>query len=387
MCSLDKYVLRTSFGAFLLTLFSITGLIWITQILRQIDLITSQGQTIFVFLTITSLIIPALVLILAPIAMVLAVGHTLLKLNNDSELVVMSAAGISPARLFRPFLWVALVVSVMVAFIAAYLAPMLQREMNERLSKVRADVVANILRPGNFTTIERGLTFHIREKLSDNQFAGVLIDDLRDPEERATIISEYGQVVHNERGRFLVMSDGSVQRRRIRERDPTMVQFDRYAFNLSPFGVGSQVTFGLRERYFWELANPDPADPLLKRAPANFSVEFHDRILAPLYPLAFVAIAFAVLGAPRTTRQGMMMSLVAVILGVAGVRLLGFACMAMGLHYPRVLLAMYPVIAVVIGLSVFAIVARPGLRFEADVDFAGLRDRALKTIAMLAPRR
>src|SRR3974390_78281 len=120
MVSIDKYLFRTAFGLFLLVLVNLTAVIWVTQILRQIDLITNQGQTIFVFLTITSLLIPTLMLILAPLAMVIAVAYTLIKLNNDSELVVMSAAGISPWRLLRPFVAVALVVAALVMVISAY---------------------------------------------------------------------------------------------------------------------------------------------------------------------------------------------------------------------------------------------------------------------------
>jgi hypothetical protein len=76
-------------------LFNLTSVIWITQILRQVDLITNQGQTILMFLRITSLLLPILMLVIAPIAMVTAICYALIKLNGDSELVVMNAAGIA----------------------------------------------------------------------------------------------------------------------------------------------------------------------------------------------------------------------------------------------------------------------------------------------------
>ena len=63
--------------------FNLTAVIWITQILRQVDLITNQGQTILVFLRITSLLVPILMLVIAPIAIVIAVCYALIKLNGD----------------------------------------------------------------------------------------------------------------------------------------------------------------------------------------------------------------------------------------------------------------------------------------------------------------
>src|SRR5580704_9805459 len=116
MASIDRYIFRTVFGAFLLVLFNLTTVIWITQILRNVDLITSQGQTILTFLRVTSLLIPILMLVIAPIAGVIAICYALIKLNGDSELVVMNASGISPRRVFRPVLLVSLFVSVFVGY-------------------------------------------------------------------------------------------------------------------------------------------------------------------------------------------------------------------------------------------------------------------------------
>ena len=111
MGSIDRYIFRTTLASFALVLVSLTGVIWITQALRGIDLMTSQGQTIITFLGITSLVIPALVLVIAPIALMIAISHTLNKLATNSEIIVMNAAGFSPFRLFRPFFFATCVVA------------------------------------------------------------------------------------------------------------------------------------------------------------------------------------------------------------------------------------------------------------------------------------
>ena len=85
MGSINGYILRTTLGAFLIVLVSLTAVIWVTQALRDIDIMTSQGQTILVFVGITGLIIPLLVLVIAPIALLIAVAHVLNKLSNDSK--------------------------------------------------------------------------------------------------------------------------------------------------------------------------------------------------------------------------------------------------------------------------------------------------------------
>ncbi len=113
MGSISRYIFRTTFGAFLVILVSLTAVIWVTQALHDIDLMTSQGQSILVFVGITGLIIPLLILVIAPIALLIAIAHVLNKMSTDSEIIVMNAAGMSPWLLFRAFLSVAVAVSLL----------------------------------------------------------------------------------------------------------------------------------------------------------------------------------------------------------------------------------------------------------------------------------
>src|SRR5664279_4954078 len=148
MGSISRYIFRTTFSAFTIILVSLTAVIWVTQALRDFDLMTSQGQNILVFVGITGLIIPLLILVIAPIALLIAVAHTLNKMSTDSEIIVMNSAGMSPWLLFRAFLSVAVVVSILVMAISAYFAPKGLRMRGERLTEVRADVVTNLVQPG-----------------------------------------------------------------------------------------------------------------------------------------------------------------------------------------------------------------------------------------------
>jgi lipopolysaccharide export system permease protein len=342
MGSIGRYILRTTLGAFLVICASVTALMWITQALRDIDLMTNQGQSIFVFIGITGLIIPLLVLIIAPIALMIAVAHVLNKLGNDSELIVMNAAGMPPWVLFRPFLAAGLVVSLLVAAISIYVSPWGLRELRRWATEVRADLVSNIVQPGRFIQLEQRVTLHIRERRPNGQLLGILIDDQRDPKERATILAEEGQIVKNERGAFLVLENGSVQRHETGQRDPALVTFNSYGFDLTWLSNGNQsLKYSVRERYLWELYDGSRSEIAFVDEPAQVRAELHDRITAPLYPLAFVVLTYAYLGAPRTTRQGRTMSLLGAISAVASLRGLGFVGTIAGVHTPIALLLPY----------------------------------------------
>jgi lipopolysaccharide export system permease protein len=357
MGSIGRYIFRTTLGAFLVVLVSLTAVIWVTQALHDFDLVTSQGQTIVVFIGITGLIIPLLILVIAPIALLIAVAHVLNKLSTDSEIIVMNAAGMSPWLLFRSFMAAALVVSLLVTAVSTYFAPKGLRMLRDWLTHVRADVVSNIVQPGRFTSIENGVTIHIRERRANGQLAGIMLDDQRNRDERLTVLAEAGELVDNDNGTFLILQNGTVQRHAAREqRDPAMVVFDRYAFDLSQFAPGPQaVKYSIRERYLWQLILPDPKDPFYIEQPGQFRAELHDRLMAPFYPLAFVVIAFAYLGAPRTTRQSRTLSMLGAIGGVGLLRLIGFASTVFGATVPWLLSLQYIALAAAFGFGLWVI--------------------------------
>jgi lipopolysaccharide export system permease protein len=103
------------------------------------------------------------------------------------------------------------------------------------------------------------------------------------------------------------------------------------------------------------LASPDPKDPLYQSQPGQFRAELHDRIVAPLYPLAFTVIAFAILGAPRTTRQSRAFSLGLAILGVAVLRFGGFACVVIAPRTAIAVMFLYGSLVAAFGLGLIAI--------------------------------
>ena len=356
MGSIGRYIFRTTIGAFLLVLISLTSAIWLTQALRDVDLMTGQGQTILAFIGITSLIIPGLVMVIAPVALVVAASYILHKLATDSEIIVMNGAGMRPWGLLTPFIVVTVLASLALSMIGAVVAPESLRLLRRWVAEVRADLVTNIVQPGRFTAIEQGLAFYIRERRPNGLLAGLLMDDRRDPAIRVTIVAELGEMVKNENGNFLLLQNGSIQRYETKQRDPNIVVFDRYAFDLSQFGSKTQIVkFSVRERYLWQLLSPDPNDPLYRDQPGQFRAELHDRLLGPVYPFAFVLIAYAFLGAPRTTRQSAAWSLTAVILSVSGLRLIGFACTVFTIKYPIAVLVQYTTVAGSIAASLFVI--------------------------------
>src|SRR5215472_16178470 len=303
MGSIGRYIFRATMGAFLITLVSLTVVIWFTQAMRDFDLITSQRQTLLVFVGITGMIVPLLVMMIAPIAVV---------------------------------------VSLLVAVIAAYVSPRSLRELRDWGAQVRADILTNIVQPGRFTTLGGNLTFHIADRKQNGLLVGIFVDDRRDSAMHSTYLAEQGEIVKNDAASFLVLQGGSIQRLEGGQRDPRIVTFDRYPFDLSQFTGGPQnVVYTVREKYIWELLWPRADDALYAAQPDQYRSELNDRLATPLYPLAFVILAYAFLGPPQTTRQSRTLALLGMIGAVALLRLIGFVSVIVGVRVPSALALQY----------------------------------------------
>jgi lipopolysaccharide export system permease protein len=216
------------------------------------------------------------------------------------------------------------------------------RELRDWGAEVRADILTNIVQPGRFTTVGGNLTFHIADRKQNGLLIGIFVDDRRDPAVHSTYLAEQGEIVKNDAASFLVLQGGSIQRLEAGQHDPRIVTFDRYPFDLSQFTGGPQnVVYTVREKYIWELLWPRADDPVYAAQPDQYQSELHDRLATPLYPLAFVILAYAFLGPPQTTRQSRTLALLGMIGVVALLRLIGFVSVIVGVRVPSVLALQY----------------------------------------------
>ncbi|WP_428697170.1 LPS export ABC transporter permease LptF [Stappia sp.] len=362
MTTFERYVFRRLTAVFLVTLAALAGVVWATQALRQLDLVTAKGQTIVQFIGMTMLAMPFLVLAIAPFALLIALIVVLNTLSNDSELIVINASGASRSVLLRPVLCFAAAVSLLCATLSLVLAPAGLAALRDEITQVRVDLVANIVRPGRFIGIEDGLTFHIRNRGGEGQLDGLLMHDERAEDTVFTYEAARGQIVEAAGRTLLVMQDGTIQRRTRANGSISIVRFQSYAFDLSSMvPTGTVSTYKSSERSTLDLIAPDDGDAYAADNRSRLVAELHDRLSQPLYPLAFALIVYLFAGEPKTTRQNRHVAiLVALVLAIL-LRTAGFGVLTLvpGLPAARFALYLVPLAAIAVAAWAIAVPRRP----------------------------
>jgi lipopolysaccharide export system permease protein len=327
MSILGRYIFRQSIGAVLLILSSLSTVTWIGVALRQLDIMTSQGQDTLLFLRLTSLALPSLISFIAPFAVLISCLHVINRLSGDSELIIMTASGAPTWRLVRPLLAMGVLVALGVTLINNVMAPWANRQLKEGALQMRTQLISQVLQPGRFMAPEKGLSIHIRDRAPDGELLGLLMHDARDPAQISSYLAESGYIIKQGASAFLLMKNGHIVRELANSPQPDVVLFQRYAVDINRFEQKAEQSLSLRPREWTtaELLAPSATDPGYKSTPQRYHAELHDRFSNPLYPIAFVLIAAAFAGQAQTTRQNRNNALLAAFAIGVGVRILGIS--------------------------------------------------------------
>jgi lipopolysaccharide export system permease protein len=350
---IESYIFRRMLNAFLLTLVTLSTTVWMTQALRAFDLVTGQGQSVGTFFRITVLLLPGLATIVSPIAMLIAVIYTFDSLNLDSELVVINASGASQKTLLKPVFIMGLIGALFLAMMTLYFTPLSLRLWRTLITDVRADIVTTILKEGEFMKISEGLTFHLRQRAPDGTLEGIFVSDDSSPENTVTYLAENGIILDNPLGTFLIMRDGTIQRRNKSDGAISMIEFSSYAFDLSTFASRANVpAFRPAERTTTYLMNPSPEDRYYQRHPEQFTAEFHNRLSAPLYAFIFAILPLAYIGQAESTRNGRGLTIATAVMVAVLIRIFGYYLGSVAETYSFVIPLLYllPVAATVVAM-------------------------------------
>ena len=349
---IERYIMRRTFVLFMGTLLWTLAIVWTTQVLARIDLVTDSGQSALTFFQVASLIIPQIIPIVVPFALVVAVAQTLSAMNGDSELVVISAAGGSRLTVVRPIMLLALAASVFCFIVHNGVDPYARQKNRELVASARADFLSLIIQEGTFRKIEDGLFLQIGERFPDNRLGSIFVADSREEGVDLVYYAKNGAVIDHGSKKVLLMNDGVVQRK-TPAGDVSVVRFTSYVFDLSVFAADTGDAILLpKDQTTQYLLNPDVNDPVFTKSPNLYRTELHKRFSEWLFPIAFALIALAVAGDAKSHREARIHPLITAIVICLALRWLAFFAEGESKATPAFAYLMY---AVPISASVVAI--------------------------------
>lgn len=284
--------------------FSLLAMLWLTQSLRFVEMVTNKGLPLHLFVELTSFLMPRLFSILAPIALFAAVMFVYNRMLSDRELVIMQAAGISPLKNAVAALLSGVILAVFCFYVLNSLIPAAENAFRNLEWEIRNNVSHLMFREGEFTTLPNGMTVFVARHESDGAVSGILLHDERAVGKKVTLSAEKGRIVYTPKGPRIILVHGVRQEVSTEEHHFSSLKFERYSVDMTSSGGHAIKKASVREKTLLELLNAS-ADPSLdEEEKRKYVVEGHHRLISPWYNLAFSLLACTGLLVGAFNRRG-----------------------------------------------------------------------------------
>ncbi|WP_074380824.1 LptF/LptG family permease [Bartonella doshiae] len=302
---IELYILKRIFILFSATMIAVVSMSWIVQILARINFLTTSEQTFLTILQFSLSLIPSIIFLVMPFALVIAITITLSAMNQDAELITISAVGFPKNTVWRPILLLAILASCVSILIANFVVPQTRFHMQQLLANAHFNPIDLFIREGGFQKLTDNFYIEIGEQKPNGTLGSLFIVDQRDPKIGLSYYATEASIIKNKDGKFLlILNNGEIERKNHQNDSVSIVQFSSYTFSLDEF-ISNEKTpiFYPKDRPLSYLLNPDPQDPYYQHKPLHYRVELHCRLTEWLYPIVFSLIAIAAAGNARSYRQ------------------------------------------------------------------------------------
>lgn len=306
MAKIDRYILSKLMGSFGFFALVIVGAYWVNRAVGFFDKIVGGGHSIYEFLEFTIIFLPQVIGIVLPVIAFAAAIQVTSRLVSDSEIPVLQAAGLSPFRLIRPYLYFAVLVAILSNALSHYLLPLSSIELRERTSAMAEDTLIKFFVEGTFQHPSDGVTFYLREILPSGEQVDVFLHDQRNPDLANTFFARRAVIVSDENVSKLVMFDGMVQRYDTSTKQMSTIFFDEFSYDLSSMINFSNDHHATSDEFStWQLLFPTSETiEALHQPVEKLKLQAHNRLVAPVDSFIFTLIGMATLMLGSFSRMG-----------------------------------------------------------------------------------
>ncbi|MDC3263528.1 LptF/LptG family permease, partial [Pelagibacterales bacterium] len=285
MSRISIYVIKEISSSFLFIFSLLTLVIWLSQALKNLELLANASVTISSYTFFSILLIPKLSMMIIPISIFLAIILTLNKLRLDSELIIFGSTGNSNRDiLLKPLFIIGLFFFFIILFLSVYLVPKSSAEIRLQITEIRSSSISSsILKEKRFITPDRNLTVFFK-KIDDQDIYGLLLHDRSEKNNIKTYIAKRGFFDNRNDNNSIYLYDGTMQIYDEEQNKMSEIEFDSYSINLNNFDKVEKNYFYADERSSLSLMKKILSFEYNNK---EFGV-FHNRLTRALYIFSLI---------------------------------------------------------------------------------------------------
>ena len=229
---------------FLLTLFTISIIIWVLQAVNYLDFVIEDGHGFLVYFNYTLLSFPRIFSRIFPFAVFLSFTYIILKYENKNELVIFWNFGIKKIHFINFFIRFSFWFVLASIFLNAIIAPYAQDKARSFIRSSDLDFFESILKPKKFIDIIDNLTIYFDERNKNGELINIFLNDKSGQSSQITFAKK-GNIENQGNRKVLVLEEGIT----INEINGQIseLKFSKTDFNISVFSTKTTLKKKIQE--------------------------------------------------------------------------------------------------------------------------------------------
>jgi lipopolysaccharide export system permease protein len=224
---------KDHFKFFLLSLFSVSIIIWVLQAVNYLDFVIEDGHGFLVYLKYTLFSLPRIISRIFPFILFFSMTYILSKYENNNELVIFWNFGINKIRFINFFIKVSLIFLLFNLLLNSLIVPSSQDKARSYIRSSDLDFFESILKPKKFIDVINDLTIYFDSKTKDGDLKNILLKDNSKENGFQLTYAKIGKFEIKGNRKILVLVDGKT----LTKQDDTIsgFKFDKSDFNMDRF--------------------------------------------------------------------------------------------------------------------------------------------------------
>ena len=290
---LGYYFIREFLKNYFSILLAFGIIIWITQAVRLLDLITEDGNSLSVYFLYILLFLPKIISKISIIIFFICLIITIARFEENNELRALWLSGLDKKKFIYNLLKYSILFVLILILIRLFIVPYFSNYSRYLLLNSNLGSIAPLIKENNFNSPLKKITIYVGKKNQINELDDIILFENSNKETK-TIIAKFGSIINENNKNLLVLVNGSIHQES--NNKISILDFDKITLVLDQYSKKSADYYKFDEMLTFELIEKIKENNKIN---TNIINVLNDRIIIPLFIPSLVLLGFFLLSVNR----------------------------------------------------------------------------------------
>jgi lipopolysaccharide export system permease protein len=293
------------FVFFLLTLFTLSAIIWILQAVNFLDIVSEDGHSIATYFKYSSLNLAKIINKTFLLSFFLSLFYIFVIYEEKNQLLIYWTNSVSKINFLNKVIFFSISLTITSLVLSFQIVPFTQDKARSYIRSSNLDFFPSLIKPRKFIDTVEKLTVFI-DKKENKEIENIILKDSSNINNVQIIIAKKGQIVSNKENKFLILNEGKIISTNKKNRS-NIFDFKETIFDLSKYQTKTTTTAKIQELnsldifYCLKILNKQESKKFKnflcqKDIKKELSREFYKRVYLPFYILLItIIVSFLIL--------------------------------------------------------------------------------------------